>query len=72
MAEYSSVISKHGRAMYTSFKSQEHLHDADDSVKDQVDKIVKAFALADGCDEKLKFIDQMNEVGLTNNYTHCA
>ena len=49
-----------------------HLHDVDELANIILEQTVKAFAEADGCDEKLKAADQMKWVGLMNNYRHCA
>ena len=49
-----------------------HLHEIDEQANTILEQTVKAFAEADGCDEKLKTADQMKWVGLMNNYRHCA
>ncbi|MCQ2462864.1 MAG: TnpV protein [Clostridia bacterium] len=49
-----------------------HLHDIDEQANIILEQTIKAFAEANGCDEKLKVADQMKWVGLMNNYRHCA
>lgn len=49
-----------------------HLHNVDDQANIILERTVKVFAEADGCDEELKAADQMKWVGLMNNYRHCA
>ena len=71
-----SYLEKHRRALYTNllttYKLNEHLHEADVRASGMVELIVKAMAVADGTDEHLKVTDQMRWVGLMNNYRHCA
>lgn len=49
-----------------------HLHNVDEQANIILERTVKVFAEADGCDEELKAADQMRWVGLMNNYRHCA
>ena len=62
-----TYLEKHRIALYTNllttYKLNEHLHEADVRASGMVELIVKAMAVADGTDEHLKAIDQMRWVG---------
>ena len=71
-----TYLKEHKKAQYSIMLMDgtlnSHLHDVDEQANIILEQTVKAFAEADGCDEKLKVADQMKWVGLMNNYRRCA
>lgn len=71
-----NYLKNHKRGYYTELvmtdKLIEHLVQIDKTANEQVNRIVKAMAEQDGTNEELKAKDQMQWVGLMNNYRHCA
>lgn len=71
-----NYLKEHRPVLYTNLltsgKLDEHLHEVDQRVAEQVEQIVADMARHDGCDETLKARDQFRWVGLMNNYRHCA
>ena len=71
-----TYLKEHKKALYSimlmNATLNSHLHEIDEQANIILEQTAKAFAEADGCDEKLKAADQMKWVGLMNNYRHCA
>lgn len=59
-------------SLYLSGKLNKHLLEINEQAQSFVDEFVSAMAKAEGCDEKLKAKNQMEWVGLMNNYRACA
>jgi len=71
-----NYLKNHKRGYYTELvmtdKLIDHLTQIDKTANEQVNRIIKTMAEQDGTNEELKAKDQMQWVGLMNNYRHCA
>ncbi len=71
-----TYLQEHQKAFYTQLQARgelwQHLREVDEQAKSMVDAIVTRMAEIDGVTEELKATDQMQWIGLMNNYRHCA
>ena len=71
-----TYLREHQKAYYIQLqvrgKLWQHLHDIDQQAQSMVGLIIARMAEIDGVTEELKETDQMQWVGLMNNYRHCA
>ena len=71
-----TYLKEHQKAFYIQLQARgelwQHLREVDEQAQSMVNTIVARMAEIDGVTEELKATDQMQWVGLMNNYRHCA
>ena len=71
-----TYLKEHQKAFYIQLQARgelwQHLNEVDQQAQSMVDAIVTRMAEIDGVTEELKATDQMQWIGLMNNYRHCA
>lgn len=71
-----TYLKEHQKAFYIQLQARgelwQHLREVDEQAQSMVNTIVARMAEIDGVTEDLKATDQMQWVGLMNNYRHCA
>ena len=71
-----TYLEEHQKAFYIQLQARgelwQHLREVDEQAQSMVNTIVARMAEIDGVTEELKATDQMQWVGLMNNYRHCA
>ncbi len=71
-----TYLKEHQKAFYIQLQARgelwQHLREVDEQAQSMVNTIVERMAEIDGVTEELKATDQMQWVGLMNNYRHCA
>lgn len=71
-----TYLKEHQKAFYIQLQARgelwQHLREVDEQAQSMVDLIITRMAEIDGVTEELKATDQMQWIGLMNNYRHCA
>ena len=71
-----TYLQEHQKAFYVQLQARgelwQHLREVDEQAQSMVDAIITRMAEIDGLTEELKATDQMQWIGLMNNYRHCA
>ena len=71
-----TYLKEHQKAFYIQLQARgelwQHLREVDEQAQSMVNTIVARMAEIDGVTEELKATDQMQWVGLMNNYRLCA
>ena len=71
-----TYLREHHKTLYIQLQARgelwQHLYEVDEQAQSMVSSIIARMAEIDGVTEELKATDQMQWVGLMNNYQHCA
>ena len=71
-----TYLQEHQKAFYTQLQARgelwQHLREVDEQAQSMVDSIIARMAEIDGVTDELKATDQMQWIGLMNNYRHRA
>ena len=71
-----TYLREHHKTLYIQLQARgelwHHLYEVDEQAQSMVSSIIARMAEIDGVTEELKATDQMQWVGLMNNYQHCA